>query len=121
MIKTPKIEIHKDNFSVSVLSGQWASLSSVTSDIICISRKNKRNKNPDTSIIRQKPIKEPVNPMERAKENTLSDVEKGIPKEIPPLFWHKVDYEDDTNEKAHDYVNYPSKTERCVRKLAKEQ
>ena len=47
-------------------------------DIFHISRMNKRKKNPETMIIRKQPIKEPVNPMKRAKENTLTDVEKVV-------------------------------------------
>ena len=60
--KTSGIDIHKDNLSVSVLSGHGESLSSVTPDTISITRKNKRKKTPDTLIIRKQPIKEPVNP-----------------------------------------------------------
>ena len=36
-----------------------------------------------------------------AKEDTITDVEKASPKEMPPYFWHKVDYEGDTNENNH--------------------
>ena len=63
--KNPQKKNHKDNFSVYVLSGQGASLSSVIPDIICIPGKNKRNKTPDTSIIRKEPIQEPFNPRKR--------------------------------------------------------
>ena len=46
-----EIDIHKENLSVSVLSGHGESLSSVTPDILHIPRKNKRKKTPDTLII----------------------------------------------------------------------
>ena len=62
-----EIDIWKENLSVSVLSGHGESLSSVTPDTLCIPRKNKRKKNPDTLIIRKQPIKEPVNPTKRAR------------------------------------------------------
>ena len=55
-------------------------LSGITPDILCIPCKNKINKYPDTLIIRKQPIQEPVNPRKRAKENTLTDVEKTSPK-----------------------------------------
>ena len=38
--KPPEINIHRDNLGVSVLSGQGESLSSVSPDILCITRKN---------------------------------------------------------------------------------
>ena len=74
--KPSEIDIHKENLSVSVLSGQGEILSSVTSDIIFIPRNNKRKKNAGTYVVRKQPIQEPVNPKKRAKENTLTDVEK---------------------------------------------
>ena len=67
MEKPSEIDIHRDNLSISVLSGQGKSLSSVSPDIICIPCKNKRKKTPDTSIIRTQPIKEPANPRKSAK------------------------------------------------------
>ena len=73
------------------MSGQGKSLSSVSPDILRIPRKNKRKKTPDTLIMIKKTIKEPVNPSKRAKRNTLTDVEKVNPKEIPPSFRNKVD------------------------------
>ena len=60
------------------MSGQGDDLESVTPDNLCIPRKNKRKKNTDTSIIRKKPIQEPVNPRKKAKENNLTDVEKFV-------------------------------------------
>ena len=36
------------------------------------------------------------------------------------MLWHKVDYDSDTNEKTHGYDDSPSKTDGCVRNLAKE-
>ena len=79
------------------MSGHGEFLSSVTPDIIRIPRNNKRKKTPDTSIIRKRPIKEPVNPSKRAKDITLTYVEKCSPKKTPTSFWHKVDYEGGNN------------------------
>ena len=62
-----EIHIHKDNSIVSGLSGQGESLSSETTDTLCIPCKNKRKKTPDTSIIRKQPIQEPVYPRKRGK------------------------------------------------------
>ena len=36
------------------------------------------------------------------------------------MFWYKVDYEGDNNEKTHGYDNSPTKTDGCVRNQAKE-
>ena len=113
------MHIHKDNLSVSVLYGHGEILSSVIPYILCIYRKNKINKNPDTLIIRKQPIKEPVKPRKRAKEITLTDVEKGSTKEAPPSFWHKIDYKYDNNEKIHGSDDSASETGCCVRNLAK--
>ena len=77
--KPSEIHIHKDNLSIYILSGQGESLSSVTSDTLPIPRKNKRNETPDISIIRKETIQEPFNTRKKAKENTLTDVEKSSP------------------------------------------
>ena len=106
--------------SVYVFPGHVETLSSVTPDQQSISRKNKRKKTSDTSIIRKKPIQEPVKTRKRAKEITLTDVEKACHKETPQFFWRKVDYKGDTNEKTHGYDDSPSETDGCVRNLAKE-
>ena len=74
--KPTEIYINRDNENVSILSGKGDGLASVTSDNICITRNNKRKKNPDTSFIRKEPIGEPFNPRKRAKEDTVTDVEK---------------------------------------------
>ena len=66
--KPSEIDIHRDNLSVSVLSGQAESLSIASPYILCIPFKNNIKKTPDTSIIRKKTIKEPFNPRKRAKE-----------------------------------------------------
>ena len=66
-------------------------LAGIKTDIIRVPRKNKRRKTPDTSIIRKQYIQELVNPIKMEKENTLTDLEKSIPKEKPPYFWHKLD------------------------------
>ena len=58
--------------------------------------------------------------MEKGKEDTLTDVEKASPKETPPSFWHKVDYEGDTNNKTRGSYNSPSENYGCVRNLDKE-
>ena len=49
--KHSEMHIHKDNLSVSVLSGQGEILSSVTPDIIRILLKSKSKNTPETSII----------------------------------------------------------------------
>ena len=102
------------------MSGQGDSVSSVSPDILRIPCRNKRRKNSDTSIIRKKPIKEPVNPRKRAKENTLTDEEKGSPKEKNPSFCHKVYYKGDTNEKTRGSDDSPGETDGCVRNLDRE-
>ena len=43
-----------------------------------------KEKIPDTLKIRKQPIKEPVNPEKRSKENTLIHIETVILKETPP-------------------------------------
>ena len=80
-------------------------LSSVTSDQQRIPRKNKINKTSDTSVIRKEPIQEPVNPKKRAKDDTITNIEKCCPKETPTLFRHKVYYRCDNNEKTHGSDN----------------
>ena len=67
--KPSEIYIHRDYLSVSVLSEQGETLSSVSPYIICIHCNKKREKTPNTSIIRKQPIKEPVNPKKR--ESTI--------------------------------------------------
>ena len=71
-------------------------------------------------MTRKKPIKESANPSKRAKENTLTDVEKNSPKETLPKVRHKLDYKGDTNEKTRGSDNSPGKTEGCKRNLSKE-
>ena len=61
--------------SVYCLSGQGKSLSSETTETLCIHQNNKRKKTPDTQNFRKHHIQEQVNPRKRAKENTLTDVE----------------------------------------------
>ena len=55
-----------------------------------------------------------------AKEITLIHVEKSCPKETPPSFCNKVDYESDTTQKTHGSDYSPSKTGGCVIILVKE-
>ena len=62
-----EINIHKENLSVSSLSGKIESSSSETLDTLCITRKNNIKKTTDTSIIRKQPIQEPVDPSKRGK------------------------------------------------------
>ena len=62
------------------MPGHGESLSSVTPDQQHIPRKNKKRKTSDTLIMRKNNIQEPVNPRERAKENTIPGVEKISPK-----------------------------------------
>ena len=52
-----EIDIHRDDLSVSVLSGQGEFFSSVSTDILRIPRKDKRKKIPYTYIIRKQTIK----------------------------------------------------------------
>ena len=68
----------------------------------------------------EKHIQEPVNPRKRSNEDTITYVEKYSPKETPPLFWHKVDYKCDTNDKTHVSDDSPRETDDCVRNLEKE-
>ena len=70
-------------------------------------------------IIRKQPIQEPVNTRKMAKENNLTDVEKGRPKETFSWFCNKVDYEGGTNEKTRGSDNLPFETAGFVRNLAK--
>ena len=60
------------------MSVKGESLLSETPDTVCITRKNKRNKTPDTSIIIKKLIQEPVNTRKRAKDNNLTNAEKVV-------------------------------------------
>ena len=55
-----------------------------------------------------------------AKDDTITDVEKASPKQTPPYFRHKVDYEVDTNENNRGSDDSPSETYYCVRELDKE-
>ena len=59
-------------------------------------------------IIIKNPVQEPANTRKMAKEDTIPDVEKSIPKETIPSFWNKVDNEGDNNEKSHGSDNSPS-------------
>ena len=113
------MNIHKDNLSVSGLSGQGKSLSSETPDNIRITLKNKRKKTENTLIIIKQPIQWPFNPRKNSKKY-LNWCRKISPKEAPPTFRHKVDYKGDTNEKTHGSDYSPSETEVCKRNLAKE-
>ena len=60
------MDIHRDNEKLSLLSGKVYALASVTSDNLCITRKNKIKKTSDTSVIRKYPIGDTVNPRKRA-------------------------------------------------------
>ena len=66
-------------------------------------------------IVTEENIQEPVKPSKREKEDTITDIEKSCPKETSPVFWHKVDYKGDTNEKTNGSENSPSDTDGCVR------
>ena len=70
-------------------------------------------------IIKKERIREPVKPRKRAKEDTITDVEKSSPKKTSPYFRHKVDYEGDTNEKTLGYDDLQTGTDDCVRNLEK--
>ena len=113
------IDIVGDNKDLSDLSLYGDDLKGITPDILCIPCKNKRKIIPDTSIIRKQPIQEPVNPSKRAIQDTITYVEKSSPKETPPQFWNKVDYEGYTNEKTHGYDDSPSETDDRVINLDK--
>ena len=58
------------------MSVQGDDLASTSPDNLRIPCKNKRKKTPDTSVIRKEPIVVPVNPSKKAKEDTITDVEK---------------------------------------------
>ena len=90
--KISEINIHRDNLSVFVLSGQGESLASVTPDQIYIPRKNKREKTPDSLVIRKKPTGDTVNPRKRSQYHTVTDVEKGSQHKTPWYFWNKEYY-----------------------------
>ena len=64
----------------SVLSGDGESLSSLTPDQQLIPLKNKKKKTPDTLIIREELIQEPVNSGKRANEYSIPDVKKLVQK-----------------------------------------
>ena len=51
-----------------------------------MTRKNKRKRTPETSVIIKEPIQEPVNPRKREKEGTITDVEKIVLKQHLHLF-----------------------------------
>ena len=55
-----------------------------------------------------------------AKEDIIPDVEKSSPKETPPHFKNKVDYNSNTNEKTHGSNDYPSENDGCTRNLSEE-
>ena len=65
--KPTEIDIVRDNKDISDLSLPGDDLAGITPDILCIPRKNKINKTPDTFIIRKQPIQEPFNPNKREK------------------------------------------------------
>ena len=68
--------ILKDNKHVYDLSGQGDVLAGITQDNLRIPHKNKINKTPDISAIQKEPILEQVNPRKKAKQDTITDVEK---------------------------------------------
>ena len=96
--KPSEINIHRDNLSVSVLSGQGEILASVTPDQICIPRKIKWNKTTDSLVIRKEPIRVTVNPRKLSQEDTVTNVEKCSQHKTPRHFWNKEYDEGDTNE-----------------------
>ena len=102
------------------MSGQGEILASVTLDHICIPRKNKRKKTPDTSVIRRETIGDTVNPRKRGKEDTVTDVEKYSLHKTLPYFWHNVDYECDTDEKNCCFDDSWTETDDFLRNLDKE-
>ena len=55
-----------------------------------------------------------------AKEDTITDVEKGSPKETPSYFRHKVDYKGDTNKNNRCSDDSPTETDNFVINLYKE-
>ena len=76
-IEKPKeVDIRKDNPSLSSISGHGASVSSEPPYKQRIPCKNKRKNTPETSIKGKESIQEPDNPIKRAKEDSISDVEK---------------------------------------------
>ena len=72
--KPSEINIHRDNLSVSVLSGQGEILASVTPDQISIPRKIKWNKTTYSLVIRKEPIRFTVNPIKLSQEDTVTNV-----------------------------------------------
>ena len=102
------------------MSGQRESLASVTPDNIFIPSKNKINKTLDTSFIRKKPIGDTVNPREREKQDTVTDVEKYSLHKTPPYFWHKEYYEGNTDEKNRCSKDSRTENDDCVKNLDRE-
>ena len=82
------------------MSGHRESLPSVPLYQQHIPRKNKRRKTLETVIIRKETIQETFNSRKMEKEDSIHDAEKLVKKRTR-LFFHKVDYKGDTNEKTH--------------------
>ena len=59
-------------------NGHEESLSSVTPDQQHIPRNNKIKKTSDTFIVTNETIQEPVSPIEREKEDTITDVKQTV-------------------------------------------
>ena len=101
------------------MPGQGEILSSETPDTLCIPCKNKWKKDPDTSIIRKRPTKEPVHQNKKGKRKYFNWCRKSSPKETHSTFRHKVDYEGDINENTYGSDYSPSETGGCKINLAK--
>ena len=69
-----------DNLSLSDMYVHGEILSVVASDQQRIPCKNKREKSSDALVFTKETIQEPFDPRKRAKEDTITDVEKYCPK-----------------------------------------
>ena len=101
------------------MSRQGESLSNVTPYKICIPRKNKRKKTPDSSAIRKEHIRDTVNPRKISQEDTVTDVEKGIQHKKYRPFQNKEDYEGDTDKNNIFTDDLRTENDDCVRNLDK--
>ena len=78
MKKPSEIDIHWENWSVSVISGQGESLAGVTPHQQRIPCKNKIKKTPASLVLRKEPIGNTVNPRKISQEGTVIDPEKKV-------------------------------------------
>ena len=113
------MNVISDSPIVSSMSRHGASIMTVSPYKERTPNKIKSKKISETLIKGKESIQEPVNPIKRAKEDSIID-EKKIIKKIPPPFKNRVYYRGDTNQKTREYDNSPSDTDGCERNLGDE-